>query len=197
MKTQTMLRFNRLLAGIIAATMLLSAVSLAAPRRSSSPRSSGPVHVKSYTKKDGTTVRAHDRSAPKSEGSDSKASPSAKAVVPHGRSDSKAGPRSNAGASDYGNSTRSPLGATHPIGSPTRKASPHFASGAVGGRDEHGRIERSAAAKGEFMRQTGYPHGRPGYVVDHITALKRGGTDSPTNMQWQTVEQAKRKDKWE
>ena len=47
------------------------------------------------------------------------------------------------------------------------------------------------------MRQTGYAHGRPGYVVDHITPLKRGGADSPSNMQWQTIAEAKAKDKWE
>jgi hypothetical protein len=64
-------------------------------------------------------------------------------------------------------------------------------------RDSHGRIMRSEAAKEEFMRQSGYPHGRPGYVVDHIIPLKRGGADSPSNMQWQTIEDAKAKDKWE
>ena len=37
------------------------------------------------------------------------------------------------------------------------------------------------------MTQTGYPHGRPGYVVDHIIPLKRGGADAPWNMQWQTI----------
>jgi hypothetical protein len=64
-------------------------------------------------------------------------------------------------------------------------------------RDLRGRIKRSEAAKHEFMRMTGYPHGRPGYVVDHIMPLKRGGPDIPANMQWQTVEEAKAKDKWE
>ena len=64
-------------------------------------------------------------------------------------------------------------------------------------RDARGRIHRSEAAKEDFMRQTGYPHGRPGYVVDHIIPLKRGGADSPANMQWQTKEAAKAKDKWE
>jgi hypothetical protein len=37
------------------------------------------------------------------------------------------------------------------------------------------------------MTQTGYPHGRPGYVVDHVIPLKRGGADAPWNMQWQTI----------
>jgi hypothetical protein len=64
-------------------------------------------------------------------------------------------------------------------------------------RDSHGRIKRSEEAKREFMRQTGYPHGRPGYVIDHIIPLKRGGADSPSNMQWQTIAEAKAKDKWE
>ena len=39
--------------------------------------------------------------------------------------------------------------------------------------------------------------GRPGYVVDHIVPLKRGGCDCPANMQWQTIKAAKEKDKWE
>ena len=49
-------------------------------------------------------------------------------------------------------------------------------------RDSHGRVKRSEEAKKEFMKQSGYPHGRPGYVVDHIIPLKRGGADSPSNM---------------
>jgi hypothetical protein len=44
---------------------------------------------------------------------------------------------------------------------------------------------------------TGYPHGRPGYVIDHIVPLACGGADAPSNMQWQTVAAAKAKDKWE
>jgi hypothetical protein len=49
-------------------------------------------------------------------------------------------------------------------------------------RDSHGRIARSPEARQEFMTQTGYPHGRPGYVVDHVIPLKRGGADAPWNM---------------
>jgi hypothetical protein len=62
-------------------------------------------------------------------------------------------------------------------------------------RDSNGHIARSPEARHEFMRQTGYPHGRPGYVVDHIQPLCHGGQDMPINMQWQTRQDARAKDK--
>jgi hypothetical protein len=37
----------------------------------------------------------------------------------------------------------------------------------------------------------------PGHVVDHITPLRAGGADHPSNMQWQTREEAKIKDRRE
>ena len=37
----------------------------------------------------------------------------------------------------------------------------------------------------------------PGYVMDHIKALACGGADAVENIQWQTREEAKVKDKWE
>lgn len=67
----------------------------------------------------------------------------------------------------------------------------------------NGRLRRNRAAKAEFMREnpcpsTGATWGRcPGYVVDHVIALKRGGPDDPSNMQWQTTEDAKAKDRIE
>jgi hypothetical protein len=64
-------------------------------------------------------------------------------------------------------------------------------------RDSHGDIKRSETAKREFMKSTGYPNGRPGYVIDHVIPLARGGADSPSNMQWQTIGEARAKDKWE
>src|SRR3989442_9337937 len=64
-------------------------------------------------------------------------------------------------------------------------------------RDAHGRLLRNPAARAQFLRQTGYSHGRPGYVVDHIVPLECGGADSPSNMQWQTIAEAKAKDKTE
>jgi hypothetical protein len=70
-------------------------------------------------------------------------------------------------------------------------------------RDAHGRIERSEAARAAFKREhpcpaTHLPTGPcPGYIIDHVIALKRGGTDNPANMQWQTVDEAKAKDRVE
>lgn len=64
-------------------------------------------------------------------------------------------------------------------------------------RDKDGKIQRSEAARHAFARQTGYPNGRPGYVIDHIVPLACGGADAPSNMQWQTIEEAKAKDRVE
>lgn len=64
-------------------------------------------------------------------------------------------------------------------------------------RDKHGRIKRSESAKRKFLKESGFPKGREGYVVDHIIPLKKGGCDCPRNMQWQTKADAKLKDKWE
>ena len=59
------------------------------------------------------------------------------------------------------------------------------------------REHRSKTAKDDFMRQSGHSHGWPGHVVDHIVPLACGGADAPSNMQWQTTEEAKAKDKVE
>ena len=70
-------------------------------------------------------------------------------------------------------------------------------------RNSHGEIKRSAKAKDEFRKvhpcpSKGEASGRcPGYVIDHIQALKHGGSDSADNMQWQTTEAAREKDKVE
>ena len=107
------------------------------------------VHVRSYTRKDGTVVRAHTRSYP-------------------------------------GTRARE-----------NRSGTIHARSYSGGRQDSRGHIKRSESAKHAFMRQTGYPRGRSGYVVDHKVALACGGADNPSNMQWQTVAEAKAKDKWE
>ena len=37
----------------------------------------------------------------------------------------------------------------------------------------------------------------PGWVRDHITALACGGKDDIANLQWQSIADARAKDKWE
>jgi len=70
-------------------------------------------------------------------------------------------------------------------------------------RDSHGRIARSQTAKNDFKKSnpcpsTGKSDGAcSGYVIDHVKPLKRGGVDKPENMQWQSKEAAKQKDKTE
>lgn len=37
----------------------------------------------------------------------------------------------------------------------------------------------------------------PGWVRDHVIPLCKGGPDTVANLQWQTIEAAKAKDRWE
>ena len=55
----------------------------------------------------------------------------------------------------------------------------------------------STAAKAQFMRETGYRNGRPGYVVAYRKPLACGGTDDTSNLLWLTIAEAKAKDKTE
>jgi hypothetical protein len=65
------------------------------------------------------------------------------------------------------------------------------------------RIKRSQSAKVEFKREHPCPANGArkgpckGYVIDHVKPLACGGADRPENMQWQSVADAKAKDKWE
>lgn len=102
-------------------------------------------------------------------------------------------------ASSYG------LGSHHNSAPHSGKASGHGHAKADPGlkRDAHGKIVRSEKAKQAFRKShpcpsTGKTRGAcPGYVIDHKQALKHGGADEPSNMQWQTSTEAKAKDKWE
>src|SRR4051812_33986336 len=64
--------------------------------------------------------------------------------------------------------------------------------------------ERSTKAVADFKRthvcpSTGVAKNAPcpGQIVDHIMPLCAGGADDPSNMQWQSVEDAKKKDRVE
>ena len=98
---------------------------------------------------------------------------------------------------------------THSTTSSHSSGSSHSSTGshskAVPGvhRDAHGKIARDPRQTNAFKKQhlcpsTGKTSGScPGYVIDHVIPLKRGGADSPSNMQWQTEGAAKQKDKRE
>ena len=65
------------------------------------------------------------------------------------------------------------------------------------------KLHRSRAALRAFVNQQACPstglHRLPckGWVIDHVKPLACGGADDPSNLQWQTREDAKIKDKWE
>jgi hypothetical protein len=130
--------------------------------------SSKPVHVSSYHRKDGTVVQAHNRAAPGTKPATSKSVTVRSA-------------RTSTGAATVKKST----------------AIKARAKSTTAARDSNGRIARSETAKRAFMKSSGYPNGRKGYAVDHVVPLECGGADAPSNMQWQTVEQAKIKDRSE
>ena len=58
-------------------------------------------------------------------------------------------------------------------------------------------VSRSRALIREFARLSGYPNGRPGYVVDHEIPLCAGGPDTLANLQWQERLASYRKDVFE
>lgn len=74
---------------------------------------------------------------------------------------------------------------------------------ALSSADVDARQPRSHSAKATFQRlyhcpSTDKPRGPcPGYIIDHVIPLCAGGADDPLNMQWQTIAEAKIKDREE
>lgn len=63
---------------------------------------------------------------------------------------------------------------------------------------DRAKVQRAAFQREHPCPVTGRATGAcPGYVVDHIKPLCAGGPDHPSNMQWQTVADAKVKDREE
>jgi hypothetical protein len=167
----------------------------------------GTVHVRSYYRSNGTYVHAYNRAGPGTAVSVAPLSTPNTSVprvvtpsvtVPSvfgqpGAAPTLSIPRAIPRAIPVA-TTASSTKTTHSF---YNSSSARFSSSLGVQRDTHERIQRSEPAKHEFMQMIGYPHGRPGYVVDHIVPLKRGGCDCHLNMQWQTIQEAKAKDKWE
>lgn len=64
---------------------------------------------------------------------------------------------------------------------------------------ETGRLTRKQTpAIHRFMRATGFPHGRPGWIVDHAVPVCAGGpANDIRNLQWQTKAESYKKDVFE
>ena len=116
----------------------------------------------------------------------------------------------SSGAHSGGSRSHSPSSHSYSHSSGSHSTVHHSTSGSrkstystTATRDKHGKIKRSQHAKSDFKRShpspsTGRSTGAcPGYVIDHVQALKHGGADAPSNMQWQTKADAKAKDRWE
>ena len=144
-------------------------------------------HVRGYTKRNGAYVAPHYRSAPRSHGSSGYRAPRAR-TYRYSQPKTYRPPRAKTYRYSPPRST-----SRH---SPPKWRGPGSASCPTCRRDSRGRFVRSGAAH-RFMRETGYPHGRPGYVVDHVIPIACGGRDDPSNMQWQTVAEARAKDRYE
>jgi hypothetical protein len=139
-------------------------------RKSTGTSNNKTVHVDGYYRKDGTYVHEYDRAAPgEGNGRDTPSTMPGRPAQPY---------RKDYMAKGY---------------------TPH----ASVTRDKHGKIKRSRAATEAFQRENPCPStgrktgGCPGYVKDHKIPLECGGADDPGNMQWQTVAEAKEKDKTE
>ena len=110
------------------------------------------------------------------------------------RSPSVRAPRARSYSAPRSRSTR-PRASRPP--SARKRAGKAPRASASGTRDSRGRLKRNPQAKRDFLRQSGHPSGWRGHVVDHVVPLACGGTDSPSNMQWQTTAEAKAKDRVE
>jgi hypothetical protein len=171
---------NRTVSVIVAVVVCASIASAA---KETGKGSKGTVHVREYTRKDGTVVSAHERSYPNS-------------GEPKTHSDAWGAPSSSSGA-QYGTGTPK---SSHPSAGGLSTSS--VSSGGIE-RDKNGRIKRSESAKHTFQDlspcpATGKTTGKcPGYIIDHVKPLACGGADAAGNMQWQSKEAAAAKDKWE
>ncbi len=130
------------------------------------------VRVRTYTRKDGTVVHFHTRSAP-----------GAATKVTTGNTTSSS---RNATHESKTTTTATPVATTTP---PKRDAKGRIVRSATAKRE---------FARSNPRPSTGKTTGAcRGYVIDHVTPLACGGPDASSNMQWQTTATAKEKDKWE
>jgi hypothetical protein len=137
--------------------------------RSKDSKKNKSVHVRGYTRKDGTYVAPYDRSAPGT------ATPSS----------------SNASSNTAGRAYRKDYLVEGYIAHSSVARDKH-------GKIKRSKAAKAAFERQLPCPSTGKTSGRcPGYVVDHVNPLECGGADDPSNMQWQTTSEGKAKDKTE
>ena len=169
---------------IIAVLLLLCSFAVANPGRSTSPHSHPPktvsskshaskpkvpktVHVRGYTRKDGTYVAPYERSAPGT------ATPSSATRIGSG------GP--------YRKNYLAPGYSFHPSVQRDSHGRIKRSRSAKAAFERHLPCPSTGMTSGRC----------PGYVVDHVKPLECGGADAASNMQWQTTSEAKAKDTME
>jgi 5-methylcytosine-specific restriction endonuclease McrA len=162
---------------------------------SNSSTTSGRVHVRSYTKKDGTVVGAHTRSAPSRSHSGATASSQT-----HRSSPRTGATTSTARTYDPPKSTTTTprtYGSSRSTTSTPRTYSSSTSTTATA-RSSSG-TQRNPNVRAAFRRThpcppTGRTTGAcPGYEVDHIVPLYRGGSDATSNMHWLSTSEHKAK----
>jgi len=163
---------------------------------SSSSTTSGHVHVRSYTKKDGTVVGAHTRSAPSSSHSGAAASSQTHRSTP-GTGPTTSTPRT----CDSPNSTTTTPRTYGSSGSTTTTPRTYSSSSratTATARSSSG-THRNPNVRAAFRRTHPCPStgrsagGCPGYEVDHIVPLYKGGSDATGNMHWLSTSEHKAK----
>lgn len=153
------------------------------PRAVAPARVGGKVYVKGYTRKDGTYVPPHTRNVAGAGSSSRTVSTAPKKTWEVLHLDTR--------------TDLSRWAASNPVRRQAVRLPTFRYDASTSNQKAREYLDRSAAARRRFLRQTGYPNGRPGYIVDHIIPLACGGPDEPSNMQWQTVAEAKAKDRIE
>ncbi len=187
-----------LLAGAVIQPVL--AASHGSHGGSSTGTGTGTVHVQGYWRKDGTYVNAYDRAAPGQGQAPSSSGASGATDMTR-----LLGVKTDLGSNLLNDPEAGVVvfkeGAAQRIEGPLEvrgklvvfhDSLQHLLSVQASSIDlsatqrSNDRLKKTRA----FMRQTDYPAGRAGYVVDYIVPPACGGSEESSNMQWEMEEQA-------
>lgn len=74
-----------------------------------------------------------------------------------------------------------------------KRVETYFDGNGVRRVQQTGKIYRDYAAVRAFKKKNPKPNDGRAYDIDHIIPLNKGGADKPSNMQWITVEEHRKK----